>query len=375
MTLRPTAFALAGVAAFGLAACDSADGPAAAPETATGLFDASAFADADGLIVTSNRANTLGKDAAIRYRNADPLTRKSIFFRERGYDVASFESGLFYEEQEEFFGTFDLMEGGRVARFARNGTQLAVNDDFVSPKGLSAGFGLIFVADVGQSGGAILDDEMLQPVLGNHNEPGAPNWDFHPDEFNGIVFGAGVDGFVNVYAGPGDPVDRFQVRDVNGNAAVNNHGITFDATTNTLIVSDVGLAGNPDDGAINVLDYDPFGGGRIAFDEGFPTPGPNANTPIQARATFAGANTMLGNPVDIAGSESDLFVAEKANGGGRVMRFADVLTATGMNNVAPAAMDMVPNPESVDTIARESGGGGEGERVSPRTAPYGQWTK
>ena len=359
MTLRPTAFALCGLAAVGLAACDTADGPAAAPETATGVFDAALFPDADQLIATSNRPDGLDKDLAIRYRNPDALTRGATFFRERDYDVVSFQSSLFFEQTTDYYATFDIASGtgGRVARFDRRGNQLAVNDvSLIDPKGLSAfSFNLVFVADIGQSGVPFFDASSLMAV-GELNEPGASNWDFHADDNSALVFGAGTDGFVNVYAGPGDPADRFQVLDVNGNPAVNLHGITYDADTQTLIVSDVGLAGSADDGAIHVLDYAPFEDGRI--DPEFGDSGPNAGTPIQARATYMGANTMLGNPVDIAGSNADLFVAEKANSGGMVMRFADVLTATGMQNVAPVATSSLANPESVDTIDQSAIGGG-----------------
>ena len=235
-----------------------------------------------------------------------------------------------------------------MARFDRRGNQLAVNDDLlVSPKGLAAASGLIFVADVGRSGGLILDAETLEPALEQHNEPGAPNWDFHVEPTFGIVFGAGTDGFVNVYAGPGDPTDRFQVLGANGDPATNNHGITYDLASRTLIVSDVGDAGSDSDGALHVLDYDFEDRGQIGNPFG---------TPIRARATYAGANTMLGNPVDIAGSNDGVFVAEKANGGGKVLRFAGVLSASGVQNVAPAAVNStVQGAESVDVIGDRPG--------------------
>ena len=352
MTIRPTALAALGLAAFGLAACDSADGPAAAPDTATSAFDASVFPEASQVIVVRNRANDLGSDRILRYRSADALARKSAFFRQKQTDVVSFQTAKLEEFQNEFFGTFDLESGGRIERRSRQGAVLAQNDaTLISPKGFDIGFianvtsdgRFVLVADVGQAGIIIFDGATLSPIVALSEDAGIRAWDVHYDQESGFVFAANTNGTVSVYnlfAPTLAPLDVFQVMDADGNPAINNHGITFDPESNTLIVSDVGLAGNPDDGTINVIDYDPDAG--------------SGGSAVMARATYAGANTMLGNPVDIAGSGSDLFVAEKANGGGLVMRFADVLTATGTLNVAPASMDMDPNPESVDVFNRNA---------------------
>ena len=354
MSLRPLPLALCGLAAFGLAACDSADGPAATPESATGAFDAALFADSDQLIVISNQADAKNNDRAVRFRNPDPLGGKAAFFYERNYDVVSFQQAILDESEVEYFGTFDLEENGRVARFDRRGNQLAVNDAVLfSPKGLDVGFvdgeRFIFVADVGQSGIPVHDGDTLAPEV-ILSEPGAPNWDVHFNTDTNLLFAAGVDGFVSVYNvfGPGDaPFDRFQVMDVNGNPATNNHGITYDSESETLIVSDVGDAGSATDGSINVLNYNPLD--RLI--------GESTDTAIMARATYMGDNTMLGNPVDLSGSNDGVFVAEKANGGGRILRFANVLTATGMLNVAPDAMNStVKGAESVDAVDSDSFG-------------------
>jgi hypothetical protein len=356
MTTR--SLALCGLAAFGLAACDSADGPATTPETAASAFDAALFADSDQLIATSNQDNAKDNDRVVRFRNPDALSAKAAFFREGRYDVVSFQSSILDESAVEYFGTFDVEGGGRVARFSRQGAQLAVNDAvLVSPKGLDVGFEsgvrYVFVADVGQDGIAVHNADDLTPftIL---PEPGGRNWDVHWNTDLELLFAAGVDGFVTVYDfDTQSVVDRFQVFDVNGDPAANNHGITYDAESNTLIVSDVGAATTPDtpgfdtDGKINVLDYSFID--RII--------GGTTNTPITADATYMGPNTMLGNPVDITGSNDGVFVAEKANGGGRILRFSNVLGATGMQNVAPDAMNnTIQGAESVDAVDRQSFG-------------------
>ena len=347
---------LVGLAAFGLTACDSATDSSSSPESATSVFDGALFPDAEQLIVVSNQNNAKDNDRAVRFRRPNTIEQKAAFFRENQYDVVSFQQVILDEASRDYFGTFDVTEGGRIASFSRRGAPLAANDGvLVSPKGLDVAFTggsrFAFVADVGQSGIFQFDAQTLA-LTGTLVEPGASNWDVHYNVNADLLFGAGVDGFVSVYnlSGPGasmSPIDRFQVLDFNGTPAVNNHGITYDADANLLVVSDVGSAtssmqsGFDTDGSFNTLTYsftDRILGGLL-------------NTPITAKATFVGANTMLGNPVDISGSNDDIFVAEKANGGGKVLRFGNVQEANGIQNVAPDAMNnTIQGAESVDAV-------------------------
>ena len=347
---------LVGLAAFGLTACDSATDSSSSPESATGLFDGALFPDAEQLIVVSNQDNAKDNDRAVRFRRPGSIDRKGAFFRENQYDVVSFQQVKLDEASRDYFGTFDITEGGRIARFSRRGVPLSSNDSvLVSPKGFDVAFAggtrFAFVADVGQQGIMQFDAETLAPA-GSLVEPGGRNWDVHYNANVDLLFAAGVDGFVSVYniSGPGSstsPVDRFQVLDFNGTPAVNNHGITYDADANLLVVSDVGSAtssmqpGFDTDGSFSTLTYnftDRLLGGLV-------------NQPITAKATFVGARTMLGNPVDISGSNGSIFVAEKANGGGKVLRFGRVQQANGIRNVAPDAMnDTIQGAESVDAV-------------------------
>ena len=382
MTIRPTALAALGLAAFGLAACDSADGPAA-PETATGVFDAALFPDADQLYVVSNQAADLMNDRVIRYRQPESFNQKAAFFRQSQYDATSFqqatalngvEAGFGFTNGTNYVGSFDGDTGGFLALFSRRGAELdrTADGDLASPKGFDilrvAGDDTIsdlYVADFGT--GEVyyyFAEELSSGIQNSFTSPRSSSvWDVDYDLDTNLIFVARTDGFVSVYTFFGDPADEFQVFGADGSPAVNNHGIEYDFESRTLIVSDVGLAGSPDDGAIHVLDYNPIS--RVSLLDGSALV--DADTPITARATYAGANTMLGNPVDIAGSGSDLFVAEKANQGGRMLRFDDVLTATGTLNVAPSSMDAsVRNPESVK-MPSEPFGSGDGERLGQRS--------
>ncbi len=89
------------------------------------------------------------------------------------------------------------------------------------------------------------------------------------------------------------------------------HGLDYDAENDLMILTDIGSADSDSDGAL-VLVYDfmdAAADGTVQLSE-------------QIRAT--GAETMLGNPVDVALNYDAglLYVAERANGGGQLLTFA-----------------------------------------------------
>ncbi|MEJ2913844.1 hypothetical protein [Pseudoalteromonas sp. C12FD-1] len=107
----------------------------------------------------------------------------------------------------------------------------------------------------------------------------------------------------------------------------NIHGIDYDSLSGALILSDVGSAAVADDGKIYVLNNTE-----------------NASGLVNISATISGPNTLLGNPVDIMYSGTDLYVAEKSNN--VVMRFNNILSTTGGDISADASMAFNA-PESV----------------------------
>ena len=103
---------------------------------------------------------------------------------------------------------------------------------------------------------------------------------------------------------------------------IRTHGLTYLADQDMMLLTDVGAASSATDGAfVVVTNFSAASAdGTISSDE---------QTRVEGDATF------LGNPVDIAYDRATemIFVAERANGGGRLLAFA-LSTATG--NVAPA---------------------------------------
>ncbi len=110
---------------------------------------------------------------------------------------------------------------------------------------------------------------------------------------------------------------------------VRTHGIAYDGST--MIMSDIGAAsgGNFDtDGGFHVI---------TDFMSKFNSVADGGTLAVGQQIRYAGSATLMGNPVNVEyDAESDtVFVAELANGGGRVLAFSDVSTEGG-GNATPA---------------------------------------
>jgi hypothetical protein len=173
---------------------------------------------------------------------------------------------------------------------------------------------------------------------------GGRTWDVAYDPLSDRLFAAMTNGTIAVYdtfiiranlaslggpevspsrtITPGAVVDGSSTK-----LSVNLHGIEYDRGSDTLVVSDVGLATDEDDGAIFVI-----ANARDASDTATGG-GPAIVAPARV---LLGAATLLGNPVDVLlRGDGRLFVAEKLNGGGQILVFNDILTGTTSGNIAP----------------------------------------
>ena len=110
---------------------------------------------------------------------------------------------------------------------------------------------------------------------------------------------------------------------------VRTHGIAFDG--GTLIMSDIAAAsgtGADTDGGFHVI---------TNFLSKFNATANGGTLAVGQQIRYAGSATLMGNPVNVEyDAESDtVYVAELANGGGRVLAFGNVSTAGG-GNASPA---------------------------------------
>ncbi|MEK8181198.1 hypothetical protein WMW71_12675 [Flavobacterium buctense] len=118
---------------------------------------------------------------------------------------------------------------------------------------------------------------------------------------------------------------------------VRTHGITYVKRSNTMVLTDVGLATSDSDGGIIVLK---------GFTELFAATPNMGMIAMNKQIRIYGAATFLGNPVDVAYDHftKTIFVAERLNGGGKVLTF-DLPNSN--VNAAPASSRPEPGVSSV----------------------------
>ncbi|MBV2128717.1 collagen-like protein [Arsukibacterium indicum] len=207
----------------------------------------------------------------------------------------------------------------------------------VNPKGIafSQQRGLVFIADqtamqVTVYGAAAAGD--AAPLATTTTE--AMPWDLFYDEINDRLYVALTNGVLSVY-------DNY----VNGNYAampsrsitpvddsgmplsVNLHGIAYDRVSDKMVLSDVGSASDATDGSLFVLNNISVADGEV----------------VPARV-ISGPATLLGNPVDIVLSGSELRVAEKANDA--ILVYANIFAGQS-GDIAPDLATTAIKPESL----------------------------
>ncbi len=118
------------------------------------------------------------------------------------------------------------------------------------------------------------------------------------------------------------------------------HGIDADGTT--LILTDIGAAtgeGSDTDGAFHVV---------TNFESKIAAIADGGTLSVSDQIRIAGASTLLGNPISASyDQESDVaYIAERANGGGRILAFASVSQSSGLNT-APSINNTLAGASSV----------------------------
>lgn len=99
---------------------------------------------------------------------------------------------------------------------------------------------------------------------------------------------------------------------------VRTHGLTYDASSDVMVLTDIGEASNgQDDGGFHIINN---------FANVFSGTSNGGTLALSNQIRVSGANTLLGNPVDVAydGDSKTVFIAEAGNGGGRILAFNDI---------------------------------------------------
>ncbi|UAB85639.1 hypothetical protein INR75_06390 [Zunongwangia sp. SCSIO 43204] len=101
---------------------------------------------------------------------------------------------------------------------------------------------------------------------------------------------------------------------------VRTHGLDYDG--GTMVMTDIGDAGSDADGAFHVI---------TNFDSKFNATMDGGMISVSDQMRVEGGNTNLGNPVNVVydANYDAVFIAELANGGGRVLAFSEASTSSG----------------------------------------------
>lgn len=108
---------------------------------------------------------------------------------------------------------------------------------------------------------------------------------------------------------------------------VRTHGLTYDASSDIMILTDIASAMNgQDDGGFHVIEN---------FTTKFSTVSNGGTLALSDQVRVAGSSTLLGNPVDVAYDNvtATIFIAEAGNGGGRILAFNNFNTG---GNITPS---------------------------------------
>lgn len=216
----------------------------------------------------------------------------------------------------------------------------------VNPKGIhrSEKMGLTFVADftgmqVGIYGNQAAGN--VAPVATTMTD--AMPWDLVYDDVNDRLYVALTDGRVSVYDNYVEsdfaamPARTITPSDNSGaKISVNIHGIAYDKTANKLVLSDVGSASDATDGSIFVINNASSATGNVSVSR-----------------SIAGPNSMLGNPVDIALSGTDLRVAEKSNNA--ILVFSNIFSGAS-GDITPDLVTATTAPESLVEVSASFNG-------------------
>jgi hypothetical protein len=119
---------------------------------------------------------------------------------------------------------------------------------------------------------------------------------------------------------------------------VRTHGLTYDAGSDVMILTDIADATNgQDDGGFHIIEN---------FTSKFSSAENGGTLALSDQIRVAGIDTLLGNPVDVAydADTETVFIAEAGNGGGRILAFNNIGSG---GNLTPAVNNTLASASAV----------------------------
>lgn len=269
-------------------------------------------------------SNTTGKVSVTDYNQSSPSTYS--------FSVASADAdgAYYFEDSDEF--VFASRSNNRVEAYgavydavASNAAALSLSynssSDFTNAREIAVSGDKVVVAQDQIAANGNMNKFIVYQktasgfTLLNTYDLNFKIWGIHL-EGNTLYAVADLTGdllsFDNFFANANGAI--FPTKRVTIEGLVRTHGITYAKRSNTMVLTDVGLATSDSDGGIIVLK---------GFTELFAAT-PNMGTiAMNKQIRIYGPATSLGNPVDVAYDNftKTIFVAERLNGGGKVLTF------------------------------------------------------
>ena len=274
-------------------------------------------------------------------------TIESVTFDKAGNSYTTFDNSTTSTGGIIISNKVAINRDGQTYSASQDSIISGANTGLISPKGLdvASDSGMVLVAENNADTPSISifstcttgdASPLMTLTFANNARP----WDVDYDVTTDRAFVALTNGTVAVFdevksklmAGTTNiAIENRLITPANTGTAVeapsNIHGIDYDSVSGSLILSDVGSATVADDGKVYVLN-------NVATASGL----------VNISTTISGPNTLLGNPVDIMYSGTDLYVAEKSNN--VVMRFNNILSSAG-GNISADESAAFAAPESV----------------------------
>lgn len=271
---------------------------------------------------------------------------ESVGFDQNGDGYITFDDGLMMNAEGGILVVNRLAKGRDAGTYNARRDRMISGDQtqLVSPKGLDIAddLGMVMIAENGPNASILVFSTQasgnVAPLFVTSDLGGRKPWDIDYDPTNNRLYVAATDGTMLVYDNYSDQrgadgPDRVitPTNAAGAKISVNLHGIIHVASSNLLLLSDVGSATDASDGQVFTIANADTADGNVAV-----------------RARISGPDTRLGNPVDITFDGAHLYIAEKSNN--LVLRYDNIEARTGASTAAADQSFERNKPESIALI-------------------------
>ncbi len=280
------------------------------------------FEAANGVQTTTFTTSSTSNEGVIY----DPMTDEVLMVSRSNDNVSVFGN---IKEQ---------LTGGSIALTGTSST-----NDLDSPRGIAVSGNVVVVADNAANELIVYTKNGNSLTLRNIVNVDFPLWaiEFIGNDLYAVVdFSSDLAVFNNftnnMTNGPVAASKRITIEGI-----VRTHGLVYDAQDDLLVMTDVGAAASPTNGAFHLIQN---------FSSRFANTANGGTITLASQTRVEGDATFMGNPVAVAydTATNTIYIAEAANGGGRVLALRNYSAG---GNIAPVINNMLAGANFVHFYA------------------------